>query len=168
MHRLKIPVHEPLPTSQSFNVTTPPEILVWRAVLIIALINWRIHPAKVSEFLDRWKTQLTLEGKPGLIGEFLSRVEDASFHEGVTWSMEPDHQDDQTSWNDTEYISYVNVGIWEDVDSFLNAVGPYMIKTRVIKEPFEAAPRRRAILSPEHWRIGDCSLPEITSKGVKL
>ncbi|WEZ83429.1 hypothetical protein P6U16_00600 [Rhizobium sp. 32-5/1] len=134
--------------------------------MIIALINWRVQPAQVGAFLDKWKTGLKLEGARGLVAEFLSRVEDDSFHEGVTWTIEPDDQDDRTTWVSQSYVSYVNVGIWETVDDFMNAVGKYMTKGRVIKEVFEAAPRRRAILTPEHWRIGVSRLPSATSPGV--
>lgn len=48
----------------------------------------------------------------------------------------------------------------------MNAVGKYMSKGRTLKEPFEAAPRRRAILTPEHWRRGSSPLPSVTSPGV--
>lgn len=135
--------------------------------MIIVLINWRILPGEVDAFLHKWKTGLRLEGAQGLIGEFLSKVEDSSFHEGVTWEMEPDDRDSTDEWRQIEYVSYVNVGVWDRVDDFMNAVGKYMSKGRMLKEPFEAAPRRRAILSPEHWRRGSSELPTATSPGVE-
>lgn len=134
--------------------------------MIIALINWRILPSEVDAFLSKWKTELKLKNAPGLIGEFLSKVEDATFHEGVTWEMEADDKDDRSGWRSQDYVSYVNVGIWERAEDFMGAVGKYMSKGRTLKEPFEAAPRRRAILSPEYWRRGSCQLPLETSLGV--
>ena len=134
--------------------------------MIIALINWRVLPSEVGAFLNKWKTGLKLNNAPGLIGEFLSRVEDSSFHEGVTWEMEGDDKDERSVWRSEDYVSYVNVGIWENVEDFMNAVGKYMSKGRTLKEPFEAAPRRRAILTAEHWRRGSCQLPSETSPGV--
>ncbi|MPZ33579.1 MAG: hypothetical protein GEV13_21730 [Rhodospirillales bacterium] len=134
--------------------------------MIVALINWRILPNEVDAFLNKWKTGLKLENAPGLIGEFVSKVNDAAFHEGVTWEMEADDKDDQSGWRSQDYVSYVNVGIWESAQDFMNAVGKNMSKGRTLREDFEAAPRRRAILSPEHWRRGSCQLPSETSPGV--
>jgi Antibiotic biosynthesis monooxygenase len=135
--------------------------------MIIALINWRILPDQVDAFIEKWKTGLTLSGAPGLIGEYLSKVEDSSFHEGVTWEMEADERDDAAQWRSLTYLSFVNVGIWESVDDFMAAVGKYMVKGRTLKESFEAAPRRRAIITPEHWRVGSSSMPSDTSPGVE-
>lgn len=134
--------------------------------MIVALINWRILPSEVDVFLNKWKTGLRLENAPGLIGEFLSKVNDTTFHEGVTWEMEADESDDRREWRDQNHVSYVNVGIWESAEHFMDAVGKYMSKGRTLKEDFEAAPRRRAILSPEHWRRGSRQLPSETSAGV--
>ena len=134
--------------------------------MIVALINWRILPSEVDAFLSKWKTGLRLIDAKGLIGEFLSRVEDGGFFQGVTWEMEPDEKDIKNGWRSSAYVSYVNVGMWESVDDFMNAVGKYMVAGRAIKEDFEAAPRRRAILTPEHWRRGSSSLPPHTSEGV--
>ena len=134
--------------------------------MFIALINWRILPDQVDAFLDDWKTRLTLAGKPGLIGEFLSKIEDSGFHAGVTWEMEEDVADDKSLWVSEEYVSFVNVGIWNSAEDFLNAVGAWMTAGRTIGKPFEAAPRRRAFLTPEHWRVGSSSLPTSASPGV--
>jgi hypothetical protein len=133
--------------------------------MIIALINWRILPTEVGAFLEKWKTGLPLNNAKGLIGEFLSKVEDTTFFEGVTWEIEPDEKDAKDGWRSAEY-SYVNVGMWESSEDFMNAVGKYMSAGRTIKEAFEAAPRRRAVLSPEHWRRGLLNLPDSTSAGV--
>lgn len=135
--------------------------------LIIALINWRVKSGVEEVFLKKWKNELSLEGAAGLIGEFLSNVEDSTFHEGVTWELEPDEKDNRTDWAASDYTSYVNVGMWTSVDAFMDAVGKYMVAGRLIKEDFEAAPRRRAILTPEHWRIGSDNLPNETSNGVR-
>lgn len=136
--------------------------------MIIALINWRILPHFEAHFLDRWKTGLRLEGQPGLIGEFLSKVEGPSFHEGVTWQMEADELDDPSAWRSNDFVSYVNIGMWNSAEEFMNAVMKYASKGRTLKEEFEAAPRRRAILTPEAWRRGDNDLPSGLSAGVLL
>jgi hypothetical protein len=134
--------------------------------MIIALINWRILRPQVAIFLDEWKTKLPLNNAKGLIGEFLSKVEDASYFDKITWEMESDDADDKTTWLSTDFVSYVNVGLWETYDDFIEAVGKKMTVGRSLGQPFEAAPRRRAILTPEHWRRGGLSLPKTTSNGV--
>lgn len=134
--------------------------------MIIVLINWRIAPTKVDEFLEYWKETLSLEGKPGLVGEFLSKVEGTSFHNCITWNMEADNADNEAA--NVDHVSYVNVGIWSDADAFHTAVGQYMPDGRKTSLAFEAAPRRRAILSPEAWRIGQEQLPAITSENVRF
>jgi hypothetical protein len=112
--------------------------------MIIALINWRILPGKVDAFLEKWQTGLRLNNAAGLIGEFLSKVEDATFFDGITWEMESDEKDNKNDWRSESYVSYVNVGMWDSTESFMSAVGKYMSAGRTIKEDFEAAPRRRA------------------------
>lgn len=134
--------------------------------MIVALINWRILPTGLDAFLLKWKTELKLGDAPGLIGEYLSRVEDISFFNRITWEMEPDEKDAKEGWRDESYVSYVNVGLWVDLKSFDGAVGRYMNAGRSLTFPFEAAPRRRAVLNVEHWRRGNSDLPPETSAGV--
>ena len=134
--------------------------------MIIALINWRIIPSEVESFLEEWMTKLPLNNAEGLIGEFLSKVEGTGFFSGITWEMEPDEKDDKAGWRSYNYVSYVNVGFWATKEDFMNAVGKYMSQGRSIVKPFEAAPRRRAILTPEAWRRGAINLPPETSPGV--
>lgn len=136
--------------------------------MIGALINWRVLPVEVDAFQLKWKTGLPLGNAKGLIGEFLSKVENASFFDGITREMEADEKDQKVSWRSDQYVSYVNIGIWESTADFMAAVGKYMSAGRTIKEDFEAAPRRRAILTPEHWRRGSLNLPAGTSEGVIL
>lgn len=132
--------------------------------MIFVLINWRIKPDQTDSFLKKWKEELSLDGASGLIGEFLSKVEMEKPGLAVTWEMEPDAKDGALPI--AEHISYVNIGIWNSFDDFQAAVGKYMSLGREIKEEFEAAPRRRAVVSPEHWRIGLEILPVQTSEGV--
>lgn len=139
--------------------------------MIIVLINWRILPAMEDAFLNSWKTEFSLGDAKGLVGEFLSRVEDTEFAAEVTWEMEPDDRDDPTDtaqWRNEDYVSYVNVGVWERYEDFYSAVAKNMTAGRTLGKDFEAAPRRRAVLSAAHWRRGNSELPTTTSDGVTL
>jgi hypothetical protein len=42
----------------------------------IVLVEWRIKKGREAEFLKYWSTRATIEDRSGLVGEFLSKVED--------------------------------------------------------------------------------------------
>ncbi|MCO4053202.1 MAG: hypothetical protein HEQ16_03910 [Bosea sp.] len=135
--------------------------------MIIVLINWRVIPEKVPEFLEFWRSTLKLENATGLVGEFLSKVEGTDFYKKVTWQIEPSQNEgDKSFWKSESCVSFVNVGIWETLADFDAAVGPKMNLDPQFMNEYEAAPRRRAVLSPEAWRVGASHLPRVSSDGV--
>lgn len=135
--------------------------------MIIVLINWRILPEEVPEFKKYWSETLKLDHATGLVGEFLSEVKGQDFYEKITWEMEPsDSETDRTFWKSETHESFVNVGIWNRLEDFDKAVGKFMNADPTAMKEFEAAPRRRAVLSPEAWRIGASVLPSESSPGV--
>lgn len=135
--------------------------------MIFALINWRINAEKEHDFIQFWSSTLKLDNASGLIGEFLSRVQGPDFFEKITWQMEPSElEDDKSFWRSETYISLVNVGMWETLDDFERAVGSKMNADPRWMNDYEAAPRRRAVLSPSAWRIGSAALPGSSSPGV--
>ena len=96
---------------------------------------WQIKKGKEEEFEKYWKEG---ERKEGLIRERLSRHETVS-SEWDTWAevlAKPD------------VTTYVNVGIWKDIDSFKKA---YPAKAEQLE--FEAHLRQRVLLSPKWSRI---------------
>ena len=134
--------------------------------MIIVLINWRIKEEDVPIFLSKWKSKFTIGDKPGLVGEFLSRVQGKTWCEKITWEMEASECEDKSIWKFSDFISFVNIGIWDTKEHFMDAVGKYMNDDPEHMEDFEAAPRRRAIVSPEAWRIGEIALYNQSSTGV--
>jgi hypothetical protein len=135
--------------------------------MIIVLINWRVIPEKVPKFKEFWSSTLKLENAKGLVGEFLSRVEGTDFYEKITWQIEPsEHEGDKSFWKSETYVSFLNVGIWETFADFDRAVGPKMNADPKFMIEYEAAQRRRAVLSPEAWRVGASGLPSSSSPGV--
>ena len=135
--------------------------------MIIVLINWRVIPKKEQDFIKFWSSELKLDNASGLVGEFLSRVEDAEFFEKITWKMEPSElENDRSFWKSEAYVSFVNVGIWDTLLDFEHAVGPKMNSDPKFMNEYEAAPRRRSVLSPEAWRLGASALPNASSPGV--
>jgi len=135
--------------------------------MIIVLINWRITPEKECDFIQFWSSSLKLNNAVGLIGEFLSRVEGPDFFEKITWQLEPSElENDKSFWRSETYISFVNVGMWETLVEFDRAVGSKMNADPRSMLEYEAAPRRRAVLSPYAWRMGRAALPGSSSPGV--
>jgi hypothetical protein len=85
----------------------------------------------------------------------------------VTWQIEPSDLDvDRSFWKSEGYASFVNVGIWASLVHFDKAVGKFMNADPKAMNEYEAAPRRRAVLSPEAWRMGEGHLPGLSSEGV--
>jgi hypothetical protein len=139
--------------------------------MVIFLINWRIKPddSSITAFLSKWKTQLRIKNAEGLFGEFLSQVRDKTFFDFVTWDLREHADGEYRNYIRTDdFISYVNVGIWRSKEDFIKNIGSYMPPAPWTMEEFEAAPRRRAVVEPEHWRIGQFPLPTATSPGVEF
>lgn len=57
------------------------------------------------------------------------------------------------------HISFVNVGIWKDEESFKAQIGNYIPTDPSEKKDFEQYPRRRIPLNPIFWRRGKFQLP---------
>ena len=135
--------------------------------MIIVLINWRVLPEKVPSFVEFWSTTLKLDNAPGLISELLSKAEGPEFFGKITWQLEPsDQEKDRSFWKSDSYVSFVNVGIWETLEDFDRAVGKFMNADPKAMNEYEAAPRRRAVVSPAAWRMGSSKLPDSSSPGV--
>ncbi|MGO4574078.1 hypothetical protein [Microvirga sp. 2TAF3] len=107
----------------------------------IVLVEWRIKKGREDEFLEYWATRATIADRSGLIGEFLSRVEDRKQFPWMVWNL------------DRRWTTFVNVGFWREGAEFQQQIGRFIDNT---KPPlaFEAQKRRRVFLAPARWRIG--------------
>ena len=112
----------------------------------IVLVEWRITKGQESLFLDYWSRRETIDDRSGLIGEFLSHVEDPGKFPWVTCELSPD------------WTCFVNVGLWRDADAFQAQIGCRLNDKRP-KLPFEYERRRRTFLGPQRWRFGDTAIP---------
>lgn len=134
--------------------------------MIIVLINWRILPERRADFIAFWSS-LRIENQRGFIGEFLSKVEDHDLYDKVNWEIEPSENEDKSFWKSQTYLSFVNVGLWDSLEDFNREIGPKMNPAPEWMNEFEAAPRRRAVLTPEAWRMrSESGLPDRSSEGV--
>jgi hypothetical protein len=107
----------------------------------IVLVEWRIKKGQESEFLNYWSTRATIEDRTGLVGEFLSRVEDQTQFPWMVWDLNP-------GWT-----TFVNVGFWRNGADFQQQIGRFIDNSRP-PLAFEAERRRRVLVAPERWRIG--------------
>jgi hypothetical protein len=111
----------------------------------IVLVEWRIKKGRENEFLEYWSTRATIADRSGLIGEFLSRVEDQKQFPWMVWSL------------DRRWTTFVNVGLWRESADFQQQIGRF-IDTKKPPLAFEAQRRRRVFLAPERWRVGGTPL----------
>ena len=107
----------------------------------IVLVEWRIKKGREEEFLEYWSTRATIADRSGLIGEFLSRVEDRKQYPWMVWDL------------DRRWTTFVNVGFWRDGADFQEQIGRFIDNSKP-PQAFEAAKRRRVFIAPERWRIG--------------
>jgi hypothetical protein len=107
----------------------------------IVLVEWRIKKGREDEFLDYWSTRATISDRSGLIGEFLSRVEDRKQFPWMVWDL------------DRRWTTFVNVGFWRDGADFQEQIGRFIDNSKP-PQAFEATKRRRVFIAPERWRIG--------------
>ncbi len=133
--------------------------------MIIVFIDWYIKPGKVDEFLKFWKQTVQVNDRSGLVGEFLSKPADITYKTWITWNMNADIAADSATHETPEYERFINVGIWMEEKSFECAVAKYFNENKP-PESFEFKRRRRCLLTPKTWRIGDGKLPACDSKGV--
>ena len=126
--------------------TGPKSVRVSGARMRIVIVEWRIRKGQEAAFLDYWSENEAIEDRSGLIGEYLSHVENQMDCQWITLEF------------GTEWTTYVNVGFWSDADAFRQQVGP-KIDDRRPALPFEYEKRRRTFLCPDRWRVGGAALP---------
>ncbi|MBM6594268.1 hypothetical protein [Microvirga pudoricolor] len=126
----------PIPRQPAPTVTAPDT-----TPIRIVLVEWRIKKGREKEFLDYWSTQATIKDRTGLIGEYLSRVEDQKQYPWMVWNLDPN------------WTTFVNVGFWRNGADFQEQIGKFIDNSRP-PQAFEAERRRRVFIAPERWRLG--------------
>ena len=126
-----------------------PERRASGAQMRIVIVEWRIKKGQEAAFLDYWSQNEAIDDRSGLIGEYLSHVEDQKDCQWITLEF-------GDGWT-----TYVNVGFWSDADAFRREVGPKINDQRPALF-FEHEKRRRTFLCPDRWRIGEAMLPAMS------
>jgi hypothetical protein len=108
--------------------------------MMIVLVHWFIDPARIDQFREWWSTHAPADVS-GLSAEYLS--------EAVERSALPYKSDDLRSGS-SDYVPFVNVGIWRDEQSFRNAINPQDGPSM----DFEVQPRKRTVLLQRESHVG--------------
>jgi hypothetical protein len=111
--------------------------------------------AAKREFKQYWKSDLPINDRTGLVGEFLSQPSGHEKYRWVNWDLRS---------TDASTI-FINVGLWKDAEAFHLQIGQYF-NPQGGKLGFEYELRERALLSPACWRMGSWVLPGRDSDGV--
>ena len=127
--------------------------------MVIVLIHWLIRADDRFEqdFRDHWASQNVIHNREGFIAEFLSEPVAKKAYEWITWDFETEHNPPTKA--------FVTVGIWTDGKRFEQEIADYFNDSKPML-PFEAARRRRVMLTPAAYRIGPEKLPNADSDGV--
>ena len=117
-------------------------------------VEWRIKKGQEEEFLEYWSTRSTIPDRSGLVGEFLNRVETREQYPWMVWEF-------NEGWT-----TFINIGIWREGADFQQQIGRFIDNSRP-PLAFEADRRRRILLAPERWRIGNTALLKEDHPAVK-
>lgn len=120
----------------------------------IVVVEWRIKKGREQDFLDYWSTKATVADRTGLVGEFLSRVEDRNQFPWMVWDL------------DSNWTTFLNVGFWRTGSDFHEQIGRFIDNAKPPLD-FEAQKRRRVLIAPERWRVGETPFPVSDAAGVK-
>jgi hypothetical protein len=134
--------------------------------VVVVLVNWLIRPGYEERFVEKWRT-MTVDAHSGLYREILTNLDkgeraaqlDSKFH---TFSV-----------GDPFYSTYINIGMWESLESFDKAIGKY-IPNAIIEdkegsrvqtvelEEFEFKLRERVVLQVVGTRGGRLPIATVT------
>jgi hypothetical protein len=98
--------------------------------MVIILVHWLIKKGSEKQFIAAWR-KMSIGRKSGLYREMLTTVEPIS----------TDPKFNTFSISDPNYITFINIGMWESLEAFDEAVGKYIPRA----EAYEAEDGRRKI-----------------------
>lgn len=134
--------------------------------MVIVIVRWYIKKDDEPRFKKIWVEKMEPKIKDGLFREFFSKPIDVIDEKYHTLDVESKY-----------YTTFINVGIWENIEAFNEAIGsliPSREKPDLMKFPektdkeiievfdFEFKLRERVVMNVEEDRVGFWSLPSPT------
>jgi hypothetical protein len=131
--------------------------------MVVVLVHWLIQKGREEEFKNRWR-QMTIARGIGLYREILTELD----------SEPPNPMFHTFSLGDPFYSTFINIGMWESVTQFDNAVRPFIPEAKIVVrdgkhlysievEAFEFKLRERVVLkviSDRGGQLPDAQLRE--------
>lgn len=129
--------------------------------MIVVLVHWHIKNESVPEFLFTWKEKMKPIDDTGLYYEILTEVntKEASDPRYHSLDLENPH-----------YVTFVNIGIWRDLNDFERAIGGFLpptqeiidkksneLKVQILMSKYEYKLRDRIVLDIKELRKGALS-----------
>ena len=99
--------------------------------MVIILVHWLIKKGSEEQFLAAWR-KMSVGRNSGLYRELLTSVE----------QITTDPKFNTFSISDPNYTTFINIGLWESLEAFDEAVGKYIPET----EAYEAEDGRKKIM----------------------
>ena len=121
-------------------------------MVAVVLVKWHIIKGQEPQFKEHWEVKMNEFKSDGLFREILSEVNDNIPEKFKIW------QDLHSS----EYSTFINVGIWESLESFDEAIKPFMPKVNDFE--YKPKPRERYVLTYVSDREGEFPLPKAKIK----
>lgn len=131
--------------------------------MVIVIVRWYIIEGQEENFKKTWIEIMEPQIKTGLFSEFFSKPIDSIKEKYHTLDVESKH-----------YKTFINVGIWKDVEAFDEAIGSFILGRKPHdRDPqkqfmeifeFEYKLRERIVMTVEESRSGEWTLPSATLK----
>lgn len=131
--------------------------------MVIVIVRWYIIEGQEENFKKTWIEIMEPLIKTGLYREFFSKPIDSVKEKYHTLDVESQH-----------YKTFINVGIWKDINSFDEAIGNFILgrkphdndpqKQYMEIFEFEYKLRERIVMTVEESRSGGWILPPATLK----
>ncbi len=129
--------------------------------MIVLLVHWHIKNECTEEFLRAWKEVMKPLDITGLYYEILTEVN--------TDSSDPRYH--SLDLENPHYTTYINIGIWQELKDFENAIGGFLPpieeiydsrskenKIQILMSKYEYKLRDRIVLDIEEIRKGDLKI----------
>ncbi len=127
--------------------------------MIVVLVHWHIVKESVLEFKSIWKEKMVPLDTSGLYFEIFTEVNNTDAKDPRYHSLDLENP---------HYETFVNIGIWRELNDFENAIGGFLpptqeiyddnskeMKIQIMMSKYEYKLRDRIVLDIKELRKGD-------------